>query len=210
MIGGKHVEFYEAVCRRRTVRRFQAAPVEEAKSVESSRAGLKAPSNAHLKYWEFIQLKDPTKRREAIVEGLRARDLKDKAEVERFIAPLGDETLKEVYRRSLPLQLSMMLEAPESSIVCYRMKRLPEVKSLFELNPLASIWMCIENIMLAMAAEGLYGCTYTAYDSDGLKKYLGVPDGYEVASVIPFGYPGEVPVDTKSESAESRLHVDSW
>lgn len=150
------------------------------------------------------------KRREAIVEGLRARDLKDKVEVERFIAPLGDETLKEVYRRSLPLQLTMMLEAPELLIVCYKMKKLNEVKSLFELNPLASIWMCIENIMLALAAEGFYGCTYTAYDSDGLKRYLGVPDGYEVASVIPFGYPAEVPVDGESELVEPRLHVDHW
>jgi nitroreductase len=204
------MEFYETVDKRRTIRRFQDAPVEEAKIRRVLEAGLKAPCNAHLKYWEFILLKDPKRRREAIVEGLRARDLKDKAEVERFIAPLGDEALKEVYRRSLPLQLTMMLEAPELLIVCYKMKRLSEAKSLFELNPLASIWMCIENVMLALAAEGLYGCTYTAYDSDRLKTYLGVPDGYEVASVIPFGYPGEVPVDTKSESVESRIHVDGW
>ena len=204
------MEFYETVGRRRTVRRFQAAPVEEAKVSRVLEAGLKAPCNAHLKYWEFILLRDPKKKREAIVDGLRARDLKDKVEVERFIAPLGDETLKEVYRRSLPLQLTMMLEAPELLIVCYKMKKLNEVKSFFELNPLASIWMCIENIMLALASEGLYGCTYTAYNSDGLKRYLGVPDGYEIASVIPFGYPAEVPVDGEPELVESRLHIDHW
>jgi len=204
------MELYEAINRRRTVRRFQAAPVEEAKVRSVLEAGLKAPCNAHLKYWEFILLRDPLKRREAIVEGLQARDLKDKVEVERFIAPLGDESLKEVYRRSLPIQLTMMLEAPELLIVCYKMKKLSEVKSFFELNPLASIWMCIENIMLALAAEGLYGCTYTAYDSDGLKRYLGVPDGFEVVSVIPFGYPDEVPVESKPELVEARLHVNHW
>lgn len=204
------MEFYEAVERRRTVRRFQPTPVDEEKVRRVLEAGLNAPSNAHLKYWEFILLRDPIKRREAMIEGLRARDLKDKEEIERFIAPMGNETLKEVYRRSLPLQLTMMLEAPELLIVCYKIKKLSEVKTFFELNPLASVWMCVENIMLAMAAEGLYGCTYTAYDSDGLKKHLGIPDGYEVASVIPFGYPGETPTARELEIVEDRLHVDRW
>ena len=204
------MEFYEAVEKRRTVREFQPTPVEEDKVRRILEAGLRAPCNAHLKSWEFLLLRDPLKRRVAVVDGLRARDLKDKEEIERFIAPLGCETLKEVYRRSLPLQLTMMLEAPELLIVCYKMKPLQEVKTLFELNPLASVWMCIENIMLAMAAEGLYGCTYTAYDADGFKRHLGIPEGYEVASVIPFGYPKKTPVSVERESVEGRLHLDSW
>ena len=204
------MEFYESVKKRRTVRKFQPTPVEEEKVIRILEAGLKAPSNAHLKYWEFILLRDPGKRRESIVKGLKARDLKDKEEIKRFIEPLGEETLKEVYRRALPLQLTMMLEAPELLIVCYKMKPLSEVKTYFELNPLASVWMCIENIMIAMAAEGLYGCTYTAYDTDGLKKHLGIPDGYEVASVIPFGYPREKQTSRKSETLEDRLHIDRW
>ena len=70
--------------------------------------------------------------------------------------------------------------------------------------------MCIENIMLAMAAEGLYGCTYTAYDADGLKRDLGIPEGYEVASVIPFGYPKKTPPSGDQENVEERLHIDRW
>lgn len=79
-----------------------------------------------------------------------------------------------------------------------------------ELNPLASVWMCIENIMLAMAAEGLFGCTYTPYDSADLKKHLGVPDGYEIASIIPFGYPRSLPEPRDDESLVDRLHIDKW
>lgn len=51
------MEFYETVSRRRTIRRFQATPVEEAKVSRVLEAGLKAPCNAHLKYWEFILLR---------------------------------------------------------------------------------------------------------------------------------------------------------
>jgi len=204
------VEFYKAVCKRRTVREFQPVPVEEEKVRRVLEAGLMAPSNGHQKYWEFILLKDNEKRRVAVADVLKSRDLKDRAEIEKFVAGFSNEELKNVYRRALPLQLTMMLTAPELLIVCYRMRPLADVKTLFHLNPVASVWMCIENIMLALAAEGLYGCTYTPYDADGLKAHPGVPAGYEVASVIPFGYPAQTPAVNAQEALEPRLHVDRW
>lgn len=204
------MEFYEAVSRRRTVREFRADPVPEETLRRVLEAGLRAPSNAHLKPWQFVLLRDPEKRRRAVVEGLRARDMKDGAEIERFLGQFTDETLKGVYRRSLPMQLTMMLQAPELLVVCYKIKPLAECRTLFELNPLASVWMCVENIMLAMAAEGLYGCSYTPYDAAGLKTALGVPPGWEVAAVIPFGYPKTLPEPNDTEDLDGRLHVDAW
>lgn len=204
------MEFYEAVARRRTVREFRPDPIPQETVRRLLAAGLRAPSNAHLKPWQFVLLRDREKRRRAVVEGLRARDLKDGGEIERFLERFTDETLKAVYRRSLPVQLTMMLEAPEVLVVCYKMKPLDECGTLFELNPLASIWMCIENIMLAMAAEGLFGCTYTPYDAAGLKTALGVPPGWEVAAVIPFGYPRTPPGPNETEELDRRLHVDAW
>jgi nitroreductase len=204
------MEFYEAVSKRRTVRQFQSRPVENEKIKRVLKAGLMAPSNAHLKYWEFILLRDVESRKDALTAGLKARDMKDREEIEKFLASFEDETLKRVYRRSLPLQLTMMLEAPGLLIVCYRMKPLAACRRLFDLNPLASAWMCIENIMLAMAAEGLFGCTYTPYDSEGLKKHLAVPDGYEIAAVIPFGYPAGRLEPWDGEKLDPRMHVDRW
>lgn len=205
------MEFYEAVNRRRTVREFDRRHVEEEKTRRILEAGLKAPANAHLKDWEFILLRDPENRKKSIVDALRARDLKDKNDIEALIKTMPYEELKEVYRKSLPLQLTMLLEAPELLIVCYRTRKpLGEVKTLFELNNLASAWCCIENIVLAMAAEGLYGCTYSPYDASGLKKYLGLPGDMEVAAVIPFGYPLRPPEERPAPSLEPRLHIDRW
>lgn len=204
------MQFEEAVARRRTVREFQSRPVEEEKIRGVLRAGLAAPSNAHLKSWEFILLRDREARRTAVIDHLKARDMKDRAEIDRFLAAFEDETLKNVYRRTLPLQLTMMLEAPELLIVTYKMKPLSECGRLFDLNPLASAWMCIENIMLAMAAEGLFGCTYTPYDAAALKAHLGIPSGREIAAVIPFGYPARMPEAWPGEKLEARLHVDRW
>ncbi|MCX6556071.1 MAG: nitroreductase family protein [Candidatus Aminicenantes bacterium] len=204
------MEFYEAVKKRRTVREFNADPVPEEAIQRALAAGLRAPCNAHLKSWQFILLSDKERKAKAVSGGLQARDMKDKEEIERFVAQFDDEELKKVYRSSLPLQMTMMLQARQVLVVCYKMKPLVSCRTLFELNPLASAWMCIENIMLALAAEGLFGCTYTPYESTGLKEFLGVPVGYEIAAVIPFGYPKDPPGENKAEDLKARLHVDGW
>ncbi len=204
------MDFYQAVKSRRTVREFAPRPVEEVKVKRALEAGLAAPSNAHLKSWEFVLLRDKEARRKAVVEGLKARDIKNPDELEKFLSRFENETLKSVYRRTLPVQLSMMLEAPEVLVVCYRMKPLATCRTLFELNPLASVWMCVENVMLALAAEGLFGCTYTPYDAEGLKKHIGVPAGFEIAAVIPFGYPKTAPGPGEDEGLEKRIHIDAW
>jgi nitroreductase len=204
------MEFYDAVKRRRTVREFLDKPVPEAAWRRALAAGLRAPCNAHLKSWQFILLRDLEKRDKAVFDGLKARDMKDHDQIERFVARFDEPELKKVYRRSLPRQLSMMLEAPELLLVCYQMKPQGECRTLFELNPLASVWMCIETIMLALAAEGLFGCTYTPYEAKGLKEFLGVPQGYEIAAVIPFGFPKEPVEEGEDEDLDARLHVDGW
>jgi nitroreductase len=106
--------------------------------------------------------------------------------------------------------MTMMLEAPEVLVVCYKMKPLAECRTLFELNPLASVWMSIENVMLALAAEDLFGCTYTLHDAAGLKEVLRIPPEYQVAAVVPFGFPAAEPVEQAPEKLDERLHIDSW
>ena len=205
------MQFYEAVGKRRTVREFDQRPVEEAKIRRILEAGLRAPANAHLKDWEFILLRDPNNRRNAVVDALKARDLKDKNSIEALIKTMPYEELKEVYRKALPLQLTMMLEAPELLIVCYKMRKpLSDMKSLFELNNLASVWCCIENVVLAMAAEGLYGCTYSPYNTKGLKEFLKMPPDMEIAVIIPIGYPKQQPQEREAENLDIKLHIDKW
>src|SRR5512147_1684059 len=111
------MEFYDAVKKRRTVREFQDKPVPEAALRRALDAGLRAPCNAHLKNWQFILLRDLERRDKAVYDGLKARDMKDPGEIERFVARFEEPELKKVYRRSLPRQLSMMLEAPELLLV---------------------------------------------------------------------------------------------
>jgi 5,6-dimethylbenzimidazole synthase len=205
------MEFYDAVARRRTVREFKQTPVDQDSITRILQAGMMAPSGGHVQEWDFVVLQNEEKKHSAIVNGLKARNLTDPEAIERLVSRFEHEELRKVYRRALPLQLSMMLEAPMILIVCYKPNMsLSEVKTYFELNPLGSIWMCIQNIMTAMAVEGLYGCTYTAYETSGLKRHLGVPEEYEIASVIPLGYAKAPIKPNKVQDVTKRIHMDKW
>ena len=103
------------------------------------------------------------------------------------------------------------MNSPELLVVSYRLRKpLKECEILYDLNDLASVWMCIENILLAMTAEGLYGVTSVPRETASLKKVLGVPDGYEVAAVIPIGYPEDYSINQKFVLLEEKLHYDKW
>jgi nitroreductase len=105
----------------------------------------------------------------------------------------------------------MLVSAPELLIACFKMRKpLKQCDTLYDLNCFASIWACIENILLAMSAEGLYGVTYVPNGTTSLKEVLGVPEDYEIAALIPIGYPKDHFVDQKAVSLSQKIHVDNW
>ncbi len=204
------MEFYEAVNNRRSVREFQPRPVEEEKLLRVLEAGLKAPSNNHLRQWEFILVKDPEQRLKVAELASKGKNITNE-ELEKALNNWSDELQREMYRKALPVQVKMLLNSSELLVVCYRLRKpLKECEILYDLNDLASIWMCIENILLAMAAEGLYGVTRVPRETAFLKKLLGVPEGYEVAAVIPMGYSVDYSVKQKVVSLKEKLHYDTW
>jgi nitroreductase len=203
------LDFYEAVEKRRTVREFQPKPVEEEKLLKALAAGLKAPSHNHLREWEFILMKDFGQRKRVVDLGVAAKDYSEK-EVEKATKTMT-EWEKPAYLAALPVQRRMLMSSPELLIVCFRMRKpLKECKTLYELNNIASVWACIENILLAMTAEGLYGVTFIPHETTLLKKMLSIPYDYEVAALIPIGYPQEYFVKQRPTSLQEKIHYDGW
>jgi len=206
------MEFYEVVGRRRSVRRFQSKPVEEDKIRRVLEAGLKAPSHNHLREWEFILLRDPENRKSVVELGAGIEDYIDEEKLREFPRKMEDPIQRELYLSVLPVQRRMLLSAPELLVVCFRMRKaLGECETLFDLNCLASVWAAVENILLAMAAEGLYGVTLVPHKNpEPLKRMLNVPDGYEIAAMIPIGYPERYSVRQKEVLLEEKIHIDRW
>jgi len=205
------MEFYDAVGRRRTIREFQRRPVEEEKLRRVLEAGLKAPSHNHLREWEFILLRDVERRKEVLELEPSTRDITDERELNEWTEGVTDKLEKEMYLKALPVQKRMLMSAPEVLVVCFRMRKaLKDCKTLFDMNSFASMWACIENVLLAMAAEGLYGVTKIPYETASLKEALGIPEGYEIAAIIPIGYPREYFVKQKMVSLQEKMHYDEW
>jgi len=205
------MNLYEAIEKRKTVREFQPRHVEEEKLLRVLEAGLKAPTNNHLRQWEFILIKDQMQREKVAKLFSQAKNITNEMELEKALDNWSNTLQREMYRKALPVQEKMLVNVPELLIVCYRLRKpLKECGTLYDLNDLASVWMVIENILLAMTAEGLYGVTSVPRETELLKKALDIPMGYEVAAAIPIGYPIDYSVKQTSVSLKEKLHYDKW
>jgi nitroreductase len=205
------VEFYEVLGKRRTAREFQQKAVEKEKLTRIIEAGLKAPSHNHLREWEFIFVKDLNQRRKVVEIGAQAKDYVEKNELEEATRDMADQLQKEMYLKALSVQKKMLMSSPELLVVCFRMRKpLKECETLYDLNSFASVWACIENILLAMAAEGLFGVTYIPHRTKSVRELLGIPEDYEVAALIPIGYPSGQFMKQKTVVLSDKIHIDKW
>jgi len=70
-----------------------------------------------------------------------------------------------------------------------------------------------QNMMLTAWAEGIASCAVTTQDVDCTRRVLGLPEGYRVAIVLPFGYPPEEGVQSlgaKRLPLEEIVHNETW
>lgn len=67
-----------------------------------------------------------------------------------------------------------------------------------------------QNICLAAHSLGLGTIMIGLFDHDKAKAALNVPEGYELAVLIPLGYPSKVPSAPKRKSLEEFTHTDTF
>lgn len=205
-------DFYKVVEKRRTVRNFCDKPIEKEKLERILKAGVKAPTNNHMRQWHFIFIKDKTKRKEILERGEAFSRTPDKNFLNETLNKITDPFQRAIYSYSVPLQEKIILSAPELRVVCFKMQKpLIECETLFDLNCMASVWLVIENILLSMAAEGLFGVTIVPFKTVSIKNILGIPNDYEVATFLPIGYPAKEPKLKQVEvKLEERIHINVW
>jgi len=208
------MDFYGVVMARRTVRDFEDRPIPREVLERIVGAGLKAPSNNHMREWEFIVLSDPEARLNAI---RMVRDSLGAAESTAIIDAWGltDEGQRQMYLDAIPKQHRMLLTAGCLILPLFKQEGpLLKPDSLSALNGFASIWCCVENMLLAATAEGLSGVTRIPFDSEiaHLKQALGVPEGYEIACYLALGYPLKDRPQLRQTPADARqkIHYNRW
>jgi len=208
------MEVYEAIAARKTIRDF--APKEiPAKVIEKIiAAGFKAPSNNHMRDWHFVLLQDKSRRRELLDQVIHPTDEKG---ARRIVNRWGltDESQRQMYIDAIPKQYGMLYNAACLILPCFSQPSpLLKPRDLSALNPFASIWCCVENILVAAAAEGIFGVTRIPFEAERktLKSYLNIPADYEIPCYIALGYPaetaqraGQLEIDPRD-----RIHTNGW
>lgn len=206
------MDLYEAIEKRKTIRRFDKRPVPDEILRRVFDAGLKAPAGTHDRDWHFIRLKDTGVRQEMVgvdeVEDI-SPDVYKKRTKYTGSSPIS----LEMYIEANAVQKSMSLSAPEVMVVCYEEnKAVKDYTHINDLNRTASIWCCIENMLLAMAAEGIFGVTRIPHNIDGIRSLLNIPDNYQIAAVISFGYPEDSAGRCRQNpvNLDEHVHIDKF
>lgn len=165
----------------------------------------------HLRDWDFIILKSF----ESKLKLIESENLDKSIDLEKLKQQFKDEEeiMKEMYLDAIPKQKKMILEAPAIIIVVYKPKtRVREASKIYDLNCLASVWTCIENLLLSLAEHNIYGVTFIPQNIESIKEKLEVPSELEIAAVIPIGYMSDNAriLKQKNINIAERKHYEKW
>lgn len=204
------MQLQEAIEKRRTVREFSVRPVSNRIIDKALAAGMKAPSYNHLRQWDFVLVNDPHIR----LALTRTEPMKDELDERTKVLFEGYDSLaKDMYLYAIPKQKRMILTAPGLICVIYNPKtQIKDSQRIYDLNCLASVWCCIENILLSFAEEDVFGVTFIPQNTSKVKDVLGIPQNLEVAALVPFGYKAEncVEIPQKEIYLEKHKHIDRF
>lgn len=210
------MNMYSAINTRRTIRDFEDKVVEPHIIEKIISAGLKAPSNDHMRQWEFIVIADKNTRAsilKIIPEIISTAENDINNWLDSWEAKDGDQ--RDMYLKGIPKQYSMLYNAGCLIVPLFRQKNpLLQPETLSSLNGFASIWCCIENILLAATAEGIYGVTRIPMGNEveHLKNIINYPNDYIMPCYIGLGYPAEnaTKVVQKKIDVKERIHLNKW
>lgn len=208
------MDFYEVIEKRRTIRDFDNSPIDNDVIERIIGAGMKAPTNDHMRDWNFIVINDKETVHKLLIKIPKTFSNED---IEALLRDwnLNDECQQNSYRIAVPKQYKMLADA--SCIVIPLFKQKTDIlrpDNLSHLNGFASIWCCIENIFLAAVAED-YACTLRiplGDEAEWARKILKFPDDYIMPCFIGIGKPSsnaEI-IKQKKIKLEDKIHYNIW
>lgn len=197
----------EAIRKRVASHYFTLRPVPDSLVLKLLRAGGMAPSPENYQPWEFVLIRGAATRRK-----LTDLKLESRREVLRGWMPdIADSDLEARLERNR----RAMESAAVFVAVCYKDMDTPaEVGEMRTSPSLIAAWSCVSYIWLAATAEGL-ALSPTFY-SHGVypraKAALGLPEGYELATVLRIGYPVKRPLGRKKTvlPLEAKIHYERF
>lgn len=207
------MELYEAIYKRRTVRKFLEKEVNFDAVKRILEAGNRAPTWNHNRNWSYIVLRTEEEKAYAFEH---AKKIAEKFDAEKYLnapRPYPTTLAQKMYAYAMPRQYTMLKDAPYVIIPVFKSKEL-NGEYISKLNPFSTIWCVIENIFLAATAEGM-ACSMRIplnEEHDIVKAKLKVPPTYMIPAFIGIGYadPNEKELEQNVANLEKQLHFGKW
>ena len=209
-----NMDFYEVVKLRKTIRDFTEEKVDKKIIEKILSAGLMAPTNDHLRNWEFVVI---TEREiiEKIIKPIPKTVSKKRVDFIINSWKVNAPLQKEMYKDGIPKNYKMLIQS-ECLILPFFKQKVPllKPKNLSALNGFASIWCCIENILLAVTAEKL-GCALRIpfeKEIENIFEVLKHPKDYFMPCYLAVGYPStkvKKPEQLK-QKIKDKIHYNKW
>lgn len=208
------MEFYEVLDRRRTYRDFSDREVADEVLNRIIGAAFKAPTNDHLRQFEFVVVRG----RENIAKVIAplSKNMEMFKELVSEVDESGDKDKMAMFADALPKQQKMLMESGILIIPFFRQLTWPLLKPAEQssLNYFASAWCALENMLLAATAEGLGAAFHipVSDEADQIKQIVHAPEGYEFTCLLAIGYPDENAFLPKQKEikVEDRIHRNVW
>jgi len=211
---GEKMDFYSIVNKRRTIRDFTEEPVPQEIIKRIIEAGSKAPSNDYMRDWQFFVATD----RELIAKILKKIPKKVSDKRMDFIVKmwkLDDKLQEDMFRDAVPKQYEMLIRSGCLILPFYKQEvPFAKFKQMFDLNDFASIWCCVQNMLLAATAEGLGAVMRIPFEAEQthIVELLEVPKGYIMPCYLAIGHPANNLKVHKQHSfdLDKNTHFNEW
>jgi nitroreductase len=210
------VDAIEALMTTRAMRRFTVEPVSDDDLLTCLRAAQQAPSGGNIQPQQYVVVTDADQRAR-LGELYRLsytryeRSLPDPTS---FRTPEDEASWRRTRAASTHLADNLG-EVP--AIVVFLMPIIPwspsDAEGPMDIGPLyASVYPAVQAFMVAARALGLGTALTTVIRirSDEAREVLGVPDGWEIAALVPVGHPVGAFGQARRKPVEAVTHWDHW
>jgi nitroreductase len=177
-------------------------------------AGLMAPTNDHLRNWEFVVILEK-KTIEEIINPIPKTISEEETDFIIKSWKVNAPYQKEMYKDAIPKQYNMLIQSGCLILPFFKQKDpLLKPQTLSSLNAFASIWCCIENIWLAATAEKL-GCAMKipfGNETEHIFETLKHPGDYVLPCYLAIGYPLPNIKTSKQikQNIKEKIHYNKW
>lgn len=184
------MDTFEAISKRRSIRKFKTDPVPPELIAHCLEAGRLAPSGTNCQPWKFLVVRDAGKRQQ-IMDAAFGQPMFSHAPV--IVVLLGDtKAYRKRFRTGQELIETGALarEDAERALAAYKeMKQADDDTGAIMMNCM----LAGEHMILEAANHGLGSCWVMLFKKDKVAELFDLPKNLFPIALIPLGYPDQNP-----------------